>query len=734
MKRRTQLLQIGLLFCLVAGMFGLVQPAGAATLTVCPSIFCLYQTISSAVAAANPGDTITVGAGTYNEHDIVINQSLTITGDGSGVVTVDAGGAGRIFDIYSGVAAKISGMTVTNGSVVADNGGGILNNGSLTLNDVILTNNAAPSGSLSGEDLGGGIYSNGNLTITNSQVTNNSAGFGGGGIALGTNANATTTTLSYVQILNNTITGNNPPSPASAGGGGIFLWNFPGTYAMTLNIDHSSISNNNGDITGSGAGGGIEAGNATVNITSSAIVGNTADGGGGIFAEGGPALNLINDTFSLNQAVGAFGSGGGLAVYDDVATLTNVTVAGNTANNSGGIFNAGDTTVINLADTLVSNNVATASAPDCNAVTSLDYNLFQNPSGCSISGATTHNITGADPLLGPAALNGGPTDTMALAPGSPAIDAGNNNTCASIDQQGISRPVGAFCDIGAYEFTPNISMNIISAKPNPSMIGQNVLVSVSVRGGRGVPTGTVAITGASSNCTITLSDGKGKCSVTFAAGGINTLIATYSGDARHDKSTAALAHAVYYQLTFQPLASQDGWVLESAQGSNRGGSLDASGTTFQLGDDALNRQYRAILSFDTSSLPASAAIQGVELNIAQSGDPVGINPFTNLGNLTADIKTGFFDSSPALELADFNAAASVRNVGHFNDTPSSGWYSLTLNAAGRAAINLTGLTQFRLRFSKATNANDQADYMVFFGDNPDTTSLSPQLTVYYFLP
>ena len=58
MKKRTQFLQIGLLFCLMVGMLGLVQPAGAATLTVCSSSVCPYHTISSAVAAASAGDTI----------------------------------------------------------------------------------------------------------------------------------------------------------------------------------------------------------------------------------------------------------------------------------------------------------------------------------------------------------------------------------------------------------------------------------------------------------------------------------------------------------------------------------------------------------------------------------------------------------------------------------------------------------------------------------------------------
>ena len=65
----------------------------------------------------------------------------------------------------------------------------------------------------------------------------------------------------------------------------------------------------------------------------------------------------------------------------------------------------------------------------------------------------------SDPKLGPLQDNGGPTQTMALLPGSAAIDAANDAICAAppvnnLDQRGIARPQGPHCDIGAYEATP----------------------------------------------------------------------------------------------------------------------------------------------------------------------------------------------------------------------------------------------------------------------------------------
>src|SRR6202012_921232 len=60
-----------------------------------------------------------------------------------------------------------------------------------------------------------------------------------------------------------------------------------------------------------------------------------------------------------------------------------------------------------------------------------------------------------DPKLGPLAINGGPTQTLAIGPGSAAIDTIPSATCgASVDQRGMNRPYGAGCDAGAYESAP----------------------------------------------------------------------------------------------------------------------------------------------------------------------------------------------------------------------------------------------------------------------------------------
>ncbi|MGC1376671.1 MAG: hypothetical protein WA821_10620, partial [Anaerolineales bacterium] len=182
--------------------------------------------------------------------------------------------------------------------------------------------------------------------------------------------------------------------------------------------------------------------------------------------------------------------------------------------------------------------------------------------------------------------------------------------------------------------------------------------------------------------------------------------------------------------TFSSVATQDGWVLELGENSNSGGSMNSTALTFQLGDDAANRQYRAILSFDTSSLPDNAIISSVTLKIMPGGAPVGKPNL--LGTLWVDVRKGPFGVA-ALQLGDFNAAASALKVGAFDKTPpASGWYSAALNPAGRSNINKTGLTQFRLYFALDDNNNHIADFMKFLSG--DSLSNKPVLVITYTIP
>ncbi len=168
---------------------------------------------------------------------------------------------------------------------------------------------------------------------------------------------------------------------------------------------------------------------------------------------------MVNSTVSGNVADT---TGGGLS-NGDVASLYNVTVADNTAGangingNGGGIANSLGS--LTLRNSIVANNadLSAPSYPDCaGTLTSAANNLIENVFGCSITGDTSGNLTGVDPVLDALGFNGG-TQTHALLAGSPAINAGNPVDCVDengavllTDQRSYLR--AGRCDIGAYEY------------------------------------------------------------------------------------------------------------------------------------------------------------------------------------------------------------------------------------------------------------------------------------------
>jgi serine protease len=257
--------------------------------------------------------------------------------------------------------------------------------------------------------------------------------------------------------------------------------------------------------------------------------------------------------------------------------------------------------------------------------------------------------------------------------------------------------------------------------------------------------GNVSVSGA----TLSFNDGSPQSVISDSSGNYNLLVpdgfdttvtpsktgVTFTPASRDYSSTPVTTDLTGQNfaatITFMSSGAYDGWVLESRETSNKGGTMNAASAALPLGDDAANRQYRAILSFDTTSLPDNAVITSVVLKIKQSGAPVGSNPFSVLGNLFTDIRKGTFGAI-ALQLTDFQVAASASRVGFFNKTPSAGWYTNTLNATGLANINKFGPTQFRIYFAKDDNNNHVADYMRFLSGNAATGK--PTLTITYAVP
>jgi S-formylglutathione hydrolase FrmB len=188
------------------------------------------------------------------------------------------------------------------------------------------------------------------------------------------------------------------------------------------------------------------------------------------------------------------------------------------------------------------------------------------------------------------------------------------------------------------------------------------------------------------------------------------------------------------QATFVSIGAEDGWALESTETSQTGGTAQASWVGVSglvAGDDSGDRQYKAIVSFDTSSLPDNAIVVSATLRLRR-GTVSGTNPFTTHGACSVDIRTGSFGGSTALEPGDFAAPATSVQVGSLGNAAANGsWSEATLNAAGRSAIHKSGRTQLRLSFAAGDNDDGAADFMGWYPGENATSSHRPQLVVVY---
>lgn len=197
--------------------------------------------------------------------------------------------------------------------------------------------------------------------------------------------------------------------------------------------------------------------------------------------------------------------------------------------------------------------------------------------------------------------------------------------------------------------------------------------------------------------------------------------------------TTGEVYTINRPVTFISATSKDGWILESTEVSGVGGTMNNGGPALFIGDDASNRQYRSILSFSTSSLPDNAVITSVTLKFKNAG-VVGTLPFGTHGNLIVDVRRGPLSGNSNLELLDFNAGVSKKNVLTFTNNPVDNWYIGTFTAANFQYVNLTGLTQFRLRFSIDDNNDMGADYLKLHSGNAVTAADRPRLIIEYHLP
>ena len=215
-----------------------------------------------------------------------------------------------------------------------------------------------------------------------------------------------------------------------------------------------------------------------------------------------------------------------------------------------------------------------------------------------------------------------------------------------------------------------------------------------------------------------------------------TLTATGPGGVAMAGATVTVIPLV--TEAFVSIAADDGTILESSEESGVGGLANSSATipsALRIGDDWAfvvgERQYKTIVSFDTSTIPDGATVVSATLSLT-GGRLAGTNPFTTHGSCFVDIVTGSFGGNPALQSSDFQAAATATAVAVMPNPLPGGIVSTgALNAAGLAAINEIGLTQMRVYFSLDDNDDNADDWVGFHSGGSANPANRPVLEVIY---
>ncbi len=420
-----------------------------------------------------------------------IVSNVTIVGNGS---TVEQGGSTpfRLFEVDGAGTLNLQNLTLTSGLAegqgVAADGGAIYSSGTLSLTNVTVKSNEAlgnlgsAGGGSGGDASGGGIYvAGGSALLIDDTLSGNTAkggtggtgaiaspGSGRGGDAAG---GGLYVAAGSITLIDDTLSGNT----ADGGDGG------NGENGYSNDIYELSIGQPGGNA-GNGSGGGMVVAASSVSLTNVTIVGNLAEGAqGGHGGAGGQ-----NDGGYANPGPGGVGgsggngSGGGVVVVSGTTIhLTNTLIAQNRlvggSGGQGGSGSPGGET----------GTKGGTSGPDVSGtVNSSDHDLIGNTSGFSATTSAGDVLNPASAKVNGLGGNGGPTQTMSLQSGSPAIDAGDTTAAiGSTDQRGEARIVGAAVDIGAYEFgaaAGKVDLNIGGSSPATAASGGTVTYTLSV--------------------------------------------------------------------------------------------------------------------------------------------------------------------------------------------------------------------------------------------------------------
>ncbi|WP_461115797.1 beta strand repeat-containing protein, partial [Spirosoma jeollabukense] len=418
----------------------------------------LRQAMLNVAASGSAGPfTITASAisGTINLASVLpdITKDIAFVGPGASSLTIrrSSGGNYGIFNIPNTTTVSFNGFTIADGFA---------------------------------EELDGGAINNqaGIVTVSNCTFRDNEARYCGGAIQ---NLNELTVTNSV--FINNTMVG-----PGSIGGA-------IGHKGSLLQVTNSTFSNNS---VGS-SGGAICVYNGSATITNCLFTDNQANtAGGGIIFRADAAAIVTNCTFSGNNA-----GGQGNAISDveniQLVKITNTTITGNTGNNGALGVN------LNAVPPLLKNCIVAGNSANVNpdifgpVDASSSYNVIGTGGSGDLTNGVNNNKVGVDALLSALGNYGGPRQTHALLPGSPAINAGTAVGAPTTDDRGMSR-VGV-TDVGSFE-SRGFAMALTSGNNQSATVNtafaNPLVVTVSSANSEPVAGGVVTFTGPGSGASI----------------------------------------------------------------------------------------------------------------------------------------------------------------------------------------------------------------------------------------
>lgn len=441
---------------------------------------CTEEALRAAVERINgaaDGGTLTFACG--GDHTFALTQSIRFTRnavvDGEGRITLSGGGRVRVIELDHHLDFVLQRVTIRDGFVAAgsenESGAGLLHPwfGTLKIIDVSFADNHSAS---LDHDVGGGAIYAGGLTealISGSTFLGNRGSTGGAILSRSTN----------LRVIDTVFVENAATTWAESGqygnGGGLYIDRMWLDAPIDFVICGCLFERNRARVHGSaffsynleGTGARferctfrdnvMETGTGTVyhegvplTLVDSTFSGNTTGHhAGGLFLGGGTDASVVNCTFANNSTPG---NAGGLWAGNGNVTVTNVTFAGNDADYGPAIFK-GSSGTVRLTNVIFSGNTTANaySAVACHETFGDGGGNLQWPEVKNNGNPDTPcaaGVTFADPRLLPLADNGGPTQTMALSAGSPAIDVADD--CPERDQRGETR-LGR-CDSGAFEY------------------------------------------------------------------------------------------------------------------------------------------------------------------------------------------------------------------------------------------------------------------------------------------